>query len=493
MCTPFHFYSELALLLQSVGFWPKSNFQCWDKAKLPVVLAYACACFTVHVPSVYGAQQETGSPSSPTVSVFAATEAAKMSPVSQASSKSSTPDLPPEFDFDKPPKTTLPLTDSLALGASVKLEYETQMNFDLDDETDDDVSALEPELNVALSYDPSPRFRAFLDTEFSHTFVDDQKGEKQDSTDLELERAYLLARDVLEGLSLQFGRQRFKDDREWYYDAKLDAIRLFYRRSRFAIEMSASRKNLADGDLLNKEREEPVNNYFLVGRYAFNATELSAYALQRYGMTSDRERPVFLGLRSLGEFTRGLYFWLDLGHVRGTDGNDKIRSYGFDLGSTYELGLRFKPSFTIAYAFGSGDSDPDDNIDKNFRQTGLEDNEARFAGLQKFKYYGSVVDPELSNLSILTAGIGIHPLRRTSLDLVYHRYRRVEAASPLNIGVDQNPQRGNDIGQGLDLILGAKLNKHIRLGFEGGVFMPGDALTRRDNVFFAELKLKYVF
>ena len=41
------------------------------------------------------------------------------------------------------------------------------------------------------------------------------------------------------------------------------------------------------------------------------------------------------------------------------------------------------------------------------------------------------LDPELSNLSIVTVGAGVELLRSSSLDLVYHYYRLVEPADSI--------------------------------------------------------------
>ena len=66
-------------------------------------------------------------------------------------------------------------------------------------------------------------------------------------------------------------------------------------------------------------------------------------------------------------------------------------------------------------------------MDHAFRQTGIQDNNDKFGGVTSFKYYGELLEPELSNLHILTAGIGRRFGRRMSLDLIYHNYRQDEA------------------------------------------------------------------
>jgi len=51
-----------------------------------------------------------------------------------------------------------------------------------------------------------------------------------------------------------------------------------------------------------------------------------------------------------------------------------------------------------------------------------------------------MVAPELSNLHIATAGAGFRPIRKTSLDLVYHNHHQIEASSLVrDWEIDQDP------------------------------------------------------
>ena len=134
---------------------------------------------------------------------------------------------------------------------------------------------------------------------------------------------------------------------------------------------------------------------------------MGAFAIVLDDRTKRQDRPLFFGLRSLGEvdvFDDEIEYWADLATVRGKDEGTDIKGYGFDIGATYELNAPLRPYFTLAYAFGSGDSDPDAGTDKEFRQTGLEGNENKFGGITSFKYYGETFNPELRNLKISNRG-----------------------------------------------------------------------------------------
>jgi alginate production protein len=164
--------------------------------------------------------------------------------------------------------------------------------------------------------------------------------------------------------------------------------------------------------------------------------------------------------------------------VGGRDGSKRIRGWAVDLGGTYEFQVGPKPALTLGFAFGSGDRNPDDGTDGGFRQTGLQDNESDFGGAADFKYYGEVLDPELSNLAILTAGIGIRPSEKFSMDLVYHYYLQHQAAPALrNAGIDAEPSgRSRRLGSGVDLVVGFQgIWDHLDARLGVGYFVPGAA------------------
>ncbi len=403
-----------------------------------------------------------------------------------------------DFDFDDPPETRYRLTDYLSIGAKVKLAFDWENDLNLDSGDDNDLATAEPELKVALSFTPSDRIQAFMELELAQKYLIDSPADARESTtSLELKQAYVGFPELYPGFTLQLGRQRFNDEREWWYDEKLDAARLFFRRGRFGVEASASRKEIYGDDLLNSDEGENINNYFLVGRYAYqHDAELDAYVFVRDDRSDDQEDTVFLGVRGIGEMTRSIDYWLDAALVRGTEGGKNIRAYGFDVGSILKFASPLKPSLTLAVAFGSGDSNPDDNVDRNFRQTGFQDNKGRFNGVTNIQYYGEVLQPELSNLWILTGGIGIRPIRKGSIDLVYHYYRQDQGSDNLrDAEIDVDPDgRNRDLGQGLDLIFGYKGFRDVSMEIVFGSFFPGNAFpSDADNAYFSELKLSYKF
>jgi alginate production protein len=385
------------------------------------------------------------------------------------------------FDPDAPPETRYRLAPFLTFGAEIEFAYEYRKNLGLAGRSDNDASLLTPELSLAFSFDPDPRFQAFLNVALAREFVLKlEAGQSRPSEDVELEvkEAFVWVRSP-QGLSLQLGRQRFEDERQWLYDAELDAATVRYEREALAIQLSASWDGRVRKDMLSAATPDDTNTYVLNASYRlFRETTVEGYVIVRDNRAVDRKRPVFVGLRSRGEPIEDLDYWLDFGYVGGRDGSNRIRGWGVDLGATYEFQVGPKPALTLGFAFGSGDQSPDDGTDRSFRQTGLQENESDFGGATDFKYYGQVLDPELSNLAILTAGLGIRPSDKFSLDLVYHYYLQHRAAPALrNAGIDAEPSgRSRRLGSGVDLVIGfQEIWDHLDARLVAGYFIPGTA------------------
>jgi alginate production protein len=162
---------------------------------------------------------------------------------------------------------------------------------------------------------------------------------------------------------------------------------------------------------------------------------------------------------------------------------------------THAFGFALRPSVTVAYAFGSGDGNPDDRVDRRFRQTGLQENEARFNGVTRVKYYGELLDPELSNLLIFTGGIGIRPTRRSSIDLVYHYYLQDKVSTSIRgAELDADPSGiSKRLGSEIDLVVGYEELRDIDLKWVLGYFIPSKAFPKADGSLFVNFEVEWEF
>jgi alginate production protein len=393
------------------------------------------------------------------------------------------------FDPNEPPETKYQILPYLTFGSQIEFEYKLLRNIDLDSSTNEDLSTIEPAIILAFSFDPFSFLQAFVNFKIGGEFEIEDGRSKKDRAIFEVEEAFLFFKDLFEDrFSFQIGRQQFDDERQWLYDAELDGARAFLLHWGIVAQLSVSRGGIVNRDLLRKDAGDKTNNYIAYLTYFFNEdTNLAAYFLARDDTTGENDSPIFFGVHSDGEVASDFDYWLELAYVTGKDGNNSISGLGFDLGSTYAFDVTLEPSITLGYAFGS----------REFRQTGLEGNEGDFNGVVDFLYYGELFEPELSNISIITAGTGINPTDETSIDLVYHYYFQTEASDELrdsNLDVEPN---GIDksLGNEIDLILGYEQKEEkLAIALSFGYFIPGSAFPDDAvNGFLTKLILAYEF
>jgi len=352
--------------------------------------------------------------------------------------------------------------------------------------------------------------------------------------------------------SLQAGRQRFFDEREWWWDDDLDAVRLRADFQSFHAEIAVAEQLLPIelGEFSIDPEDRDVLQ--LLGAATWQWSEkhrLGLFALHRRDHSSrqplivgepDPDLPcvpedefppglpeeakdffrsgcapppptvgfedesdadlTWFGLSASGAFRLGppgkLRYWLDAAGVFGREtytdysgpsgsrsvgvvDRHRVSGAGLDFGLTWETPLPARPSLTLGYAFGSGKSGMREERDRGFRQTGLQDNNDKFRGVASFRYYGELLDPELANLHVMTAGLGFRFLRRSSVDFVYHLYRQAHAAPFLrDANVRRDPDGGHTaIGQEWDVIVGIEEWRRFELKLVGAIFRAGKAFA----------------
>ncbi|WDT78006.1 MAG: alginate export family protein (plasmid) [Candidatus Manganitrophus sp.] len=402
-------------------------------------------------------------------------------------------EVPPVIDPDASPALSFEITPRFSMGAKLGMNFQRRANRDLDDAEEDDRTDTEASLDLAAQLILTRDILFFVDLDFSdeRLFRDDE-GRTERETKGQFDRLYLLwERFLFPSLDLQVGRQRFNDAREWLYDEELDAVRLFYTKDPFDLELSVG-TNLLDPE----EPEEKIRNYVLYGTYQFGRKEkISLYGVAQRDPTDAERNPNFVGLLWRGKAIKDQKYWLEIASLSGREGSTRLSGYAFDFAWTSRFDSPLEPSFTIGYAFGSGDSDREEGADRNFRQTGLQDNEAKFNGVRKFKYYGELFDPELSNMRIRTLGFGIIPFEKFSFDLVYHSYSLVYSDVELrDVGIREDPSgRSKDLGQEVDLIVGLKMTPQVLLEISTAAFIPGKAFSDSGNAYSGELTVRVSF
>ena len=386
--------------------------------------------------------------------------------------------------------------------STLKLEND----FDLNPNKKDDVVTHAPEAGLRLQVSPSRQLELLIETELSRLdYVQNDTDKTDKDWELNIRQAYIEF-DAQKNISLRVGRQQFEDEMEWWYDAYLDGVRLFYETNKFKLELASMREDRFNGELLNdpKPKDEDIRDLALVAHFTpAKKVSVSAYLISIDEKRFNGNNPEdlrFFGIQSTGKFTPGFKHWLNAAQVTGkrARSNDvrTIEAYAYDLGATFISDSSTKPSFTLGFAHGSGDARRNEGKDTNFRQTGLQGNNYRFNGVTNFKYLGELFDPEITNLSILTLGFGIRPTRRSSLDIVYHRYVQDQIVDRLSgTNIERDPQGINkELGHELDFIIGSREIKQVYLEAVLGVFSPDSGFkSNASTAYFAAVELGFKF
>jgi alginate production protein len=241
------------------------------------------------------------------------------------------------------------------------------------------------------------------------------------------------------------------------------------------------------------ERTDRIDTQIYYAEYrGIEDVKLAGFAIFRTDHDGLEGSPRLFGGRVLGAPTAELSYWTEIAVLGGRDELGRhFRGRAYDTGFTYRFNaLPLHPNLTVGYAFGSGDGNPTGTTNHQFRPSGLQSDERKFAGVTQFKVYGEALDPFLSNIKIFTLGFGFRPTPNSSLDLVYHSYqldKLAEQAHHSQITAEMNQvdsRLSKDIGSGLDIVLGFRnLFGLRRLGLDlrGGVFFPGKAFLRNEG------------
>lgn len=384
------------------------------------------------------------------------------------------------------------------LKQELELAYEYERNFNLYDQDNENEGVFEPTLALGFGYAPSELFQAFFKLELAKDYGINGAAAKNKSTQLELTELYLLSEGIaMPGggeLALQIGRQRFDDTRQWLYDEQLDGVRLFYEVDNWHTAISVTRER--NKEILRHRNKKETDNYMISTEREYDDHLLGGYIIKRQQRRGGDERPLFLGVQANGELAGNGQYWLELARVEGMDREDEIRGWGFDVGGSYTFEYPLNPTLIMGYAFGSGDTGADDGVNRGFRQTGLQDNEQDFGGPFDLRYHGVLLEPELSNIKVLTLGAGVHPEKRVSSYLLYHTYHQHRASADLrdtNLDTDPNGIH-RELGSEIDWVLGADLTDALEAEFVLGYFMPGDAFDEASgNAVFFGLEIDYTF
>jgi hypothetical protein len=315
----------------------------------------------------------------------------------------------------------------------------------------------------------------------------------------------------------QIGRQRFSDESEWWWDEDLDSARLRFDLESLHLEVAGARrmaKVSVTEDFVDPEADDLWRVLFfgqyewarkqVIGLHVLHQWDDSDHLAVRTPVDPEREDEsdaelTWFGASLAGKrrLPAGAGLFTYRAHVAGVIGEETfvdyrgsnenrqvgrvfehdVKGWGLDAWATWQMPLPLKPSLTFGYAYGSGEKGATEEEDGSFRQTGLQDNNDAFMGVDSFHYYGELFDPELSNMHIVSGALGIRFLRNSSLEFVYHYYRQVRGTDFIRDAEFKRDPTGlkRTLGHEWDLVLGVEEWNRIEIELIGGIFKAGSA------------------
>lgn len=435
------------------------------------------------------------------------------------------------------------LSGQYEIGLFVNQEPELDDDDPERDEPEEDFD-LEPRLNLGqeleleLFYAVAPGLSLFAQGRVEYTQdLYREEADREGRVKAERGEMWLFAEGIADTpLGLEVGRLDFEDDRRWWWNAELDAVRASYEEDPFELTVALARELFrfaTDQDRIDPEDEGVVRLLAEASWQYHPHHQLDLFALRQWDESS-RDRPgslgdrgaedesdaglTWVGGRLMGELVwpvGSLGYWLDAALVRGSERvyeydegppgrsmvedsfQRQVQGWGLDLGATWVFEALAGTRVTLGYAVGSGDPDPLGGRDRSFRQSGIQENESRLGGVEGFLFYGELLEPELSNLQIATVGWGISLLESSSLDVVYHHYRLVEPSPVLpEAGIEADlVGTERSVGHELDVILAVEEWKRFGIDLRAAAFLKGAAFgrARGEKEYEGFLLLRYAF
>ena len=97
-----------------------------------------------------------------------------------------------------------------------------------------------------------------------------------------------------------------------------------------------------------------------------------------------------------------------------------------------------------------------------------------------------------------TLAFGIRPLKKASIDLVYHHFQQVWALQERenelrDVGIKPDPNgESRNLGDEIDLVFGWKVTPDLKVEALVAFFLPGSAFPGADNAFLGKIKMRYL-
>lgn len=410
------------------------------------------------------------------------------------------------------------LGQRLILGGEISTSLRGRGHYDLARGADDDDLRVESVVKLEALWLPSQTSAIFASVRaFGEVDIAREGRRERRQGGVALDSLWWLKTDLFDTpLAIQIGRQRLRERREFWWGDTIDGVRLHYfGRSVTAFagigtpiahfsslgKMDPQDKALLrvfgnlDWEWQNRQHVELFGLHQRDNSGRYSVGDL----IDRDNVDDEDARLTWLGVRARGcirpGLVRRLCYWGDIARVRGValsydldrvNARERVvnviertlvRGWAYDTGVNMELPFAFRPVLTVAQAHGSGDRPGTPGVNGAFRQTGLHANDSKYRGLARFRSYGEVLRPDISNIAVSTIALGL-PLGRSSwVETLWHSYRQPFADSRITASPIGASPSGTDprLGQEFDISISHRPPSGWEFELTAGAFRAGPA------------------
>lgn len=362
------------------------------------------------------------------------------------------------FDVDKRKKTKSKLTQRLSYSGDFGIGYLSEKNLKLYDNDTDLTLQVFGGLGLAFKLDIGENVVGFAHVDLSKKYKSTHLKDYGGATKFRIKEAHL-SFSLSDEQTLSIGRLRFSEPRRWGMDVAADGIHLGQKTADKGWEIALFRDAFRGRGTYALAHAQRYSKTSVGGAYGLfehldgkNRLHLAGYFATQSKLASTYD---FYGAAVFGDAANG--------HVSG---------FAFDANLIRKFPTRrWMPQLALGLAVGS----------PGYQQPDIRSNKARDNGQAQFHRFGTVFQPDLSNLAVATVGLGLRPSREFSVDLRAHAYAQVDASTIAPIARIRGQTTGQSgfVGHELSIVGAWRPNKKSKFEFGAGVFKPGRAYTDR--------------
>lgn len=364
------------------------------------------------------------------------------------------------FDIETRKKTKSALIDGVTYGAYVNARFIGERNRRLDDGVTDGSDEIAGYAGLALRADLSGALTAFGHGEARINRTTRRTRPTTEVAEAEIKEA-LVSYQLSETAAVSAGRMRLSDSERWIIDTSIDGLHFSHIRGGQVLEIAASTDAFeGESTLLIAHAGQVEDDRALHG-----------YAVAE---TTAKEQRLHLAAAWSHSPSDRLSYTFNAGALLGDAANGEAAGFGFDIRATHTVSAHeWNPQITLGVAAGA----------PGFAQSEFHTNKTYDGGQMQFHRYGYVFQPELTNMAVGTASVGIRPSRALSVDLGFHAYAQIDRRTETPDARVRGKTTGGShlLGAEVSLVGAWRPTRKTKFEVGAGVFQAGPAYADRSS------------